>query len=481
MDAWEMDAWENEQGIRQSPYDAGLLARQLALYLSERRPAQAARIFTLFETSLEEKRMALSRQGGGKTLIISSEPAKYADHPESKWVFAYTSDEAFMNFDALQFMLYVKQPEIVEVYIEDLCLFKNPEVLQLVIEIAVASHKRIRFGNRVSRYGELQEKFNGFVNKNPYCELDYPTEINIMTATGPCNLKCRMCPQSKNARRTFQTTDFGLFKEIIAALPRQKSLRVNLTPLNEPLMVKNFVDYIQYTTRELPNAMVTLNTNGVLLHGETAQGLIRSGLHLLIISLNMHTSEDYLWFTGKDHYETVAKNIRTLAQKKCDTGSPTPKVVVQMIDIPRNRKYKQAFIETWRPYADHYYFRGLSDWGGSVDVNREVLEGDHIDFLRNEYPCIALWKNLVIDYNGDILACCAAPTFSSPGALKLGNISNESILDVWNGERLSELRMKQLCGLQPECSKCSGFKETGEDLSLILLERIMNHYGKNAC
>lgn len=71
--------------------------------------------------------------------------------------------------------------------------------------------------------------------------------------------------------------------------------------------------------------------------------------------------------------------------------------------------------------------------------------------------CILPWIHIYANADGNVLPCCIAD-YRSP----LGNLNNESVIEVWNGERYKELRKNMLEGNRSkECSACYEVEDRG--------------------
>jgi radical SAM protein with 4Fe4S-binding SPASM domain len=84
-------------------------------------------------------------------------------------------------------------------------------------------------------------------------------------------------------------------------------------------------------------------------------------------------------------------------------------------------------------------------------------EGIGAYFLNHEEKfgyahCTAPWVMAQISPNGDIVTCRDFPD------VVVGNITTESILDAWNGERMLQFRrvLKRHDGVLPICTRCHG-------------------------
>ena len=62
--------------------------------------------------------------------------------------------------------------------------------------------------------------------------------------------------------------------------------------------------------------------------------------------------------------------------------------------------------------------------------------------------CLAPFNRLDILQNGEVSACKLFREFT------VGSLKEQSIKDIWEGEKMAELRRRLNCGLMPVCSKC---------------------------
>ena len=71
-------------------------------------------------------------------------------------------------------------------------------------------------------------------------------------------------------------------------------------------------------------------------------------------------------------------------------------------------------------------------------------------------PCPALWKTPVIRWDGQIHVCCA----DLDGKIKVGNIREKSIKELWEGPDVTRYRLLHIEGRfdeMPMCGPCAGF------------------------
>lgn len=97
-----------------------------------------------------------------------------------------------------------------------------------------------------------------------------------------------------------------------------------------------------------------------------------------------------------------------------------------------------------------------------------------IDYKSRKTFCIAPWSTLQVLPNGDVNLCCL-----SPSDKVIGNITETSISEVWNGEKMKEIRKNFLNDVpQPEyCGRCyqkeaDGFTSLRNGLNANYAERL---------
>ncbi len=76
-------------------------------------------------------------------------------------------------------------------------------------------------------------------------------------------------------------------------------------------------------------------------------------------------------------------------------------------------------------------------------------------------PCPALWKSLVVNWNGDVTVCCTDITMK----LKLGNINKQQLGTIMKSANW--LRLKHIKGETsdiPVCKDCPGTCVENEEL-----------------
>lgn len=75
--------------------------------------------------------------------------------------------------------------------------------------------------------------------------------------------------------------------------------------------------------------------------------------------------------------------------------------------------------------------------------------------MSGRKPCAGLWETPVVNHNGDVTTCCLDVKMEN----KLGNLAQETLLEIWRGPKLHAWRVAQIRGRfhesGPACTKCN--------------------------
>ena len=458
----------------QAGVDLEELCAQYEAFVKAGKFSQAGRIANLMGRVVSQKAQALEEHVEPRYLMITSKPELYENQAKYHAVIPYTADNDFVQKWLFVIYLYLKHPRIKGLVIENLQTMRDPTILQLLIEMTSSQSKQIYFA-RSSQLSleQVEAKFRKLIDDYRFMNQPVPLNYNIIDSVGNCNLKCRMCPQADHDYK-LQVMDFELFKKTIENVSADDIVRLSITNFSEPLMIPGFVDRLTFAAQARPKAYIKFNTNGTLLTEEVARQLVSCGLTEIWFSLNMSNREDYLWFTGKDLYERACRNIEMMRRVRDEMSSNRPIITVQQLSMPKNEGHYDAFKDRWSKVADQVMVRPLSNWGGVVDIDKEVMGNKPFGkYLADDFPCASIWQSLTINWNGDIFPCCiAACKAEVADSLRLGNVRTHNLLDVWRGRDLSDLRLRQFTNTERGCLGCDAYKEAGEGTGLILQEAI---------
>ena len=163
--------------------------------------------------------------------------------------------------------------------------------------------------------------------------------------------------------------------------------------------------------------------------------IVESGLEHLIVSLDGADAETYGIYRVNGHFERVIHGLAAVIRWRKALRSRHPLVEWQYIVFEHNRhQVAEARAMARSLGVDRFCLRSdgrarREDWPPEHRHRREWLQR-----LPRLNSCAWLWGSLVVDWDGKVYPCCYA------GPHLLGDLSRQSLAEVWNGPPIQELR-----------------------------------------
>lgn len=281
---------------------------------------------------------------------------------------------------------------------------------------------------------------------------DFPIHLDI-EATNACNLRCVMCTRTELVEKKefwkVQAFDIEKYKQLIDQGIQHGLCSIKYNYLGEPLLNPRLIEMIEYA-KERGIVDVMFNTNAVLLNEETSRKLINSGLDKLFFSFDSADPEQYHAIRkGADYYK-VLDNIRRFMEIRQEMGVVTPFTRVSMVKMKDNQKQWEAFKNLFEPIVDAVAWVDYLDHTGQADQGRTVVE---VGSRQNKFCCPQLWQRAFVHPDGVVTACC----IDSAREMPMGNVFENTIPEIWQGEEYSRIRKLHEAGRSDEihiCSRC---------------------------
>lgn len=303
---------------------------------------------------------------------------------------------------------------------------------------------------------EKRRQFRDFV---PF----FPAQIDIETSN-LCNLRCQFCPLTKQTRK-MGLMSFELACKAIDEITRYGLERMCLGGFGEPLLNKDFFEISRYAAATGKIKQLYISTHGLLMDNRANEELLDCGLDKIIVSIDGATPKTYERMRLGGNYNEVVSNVLEFIKIRRQYQKLKPILAVQIIRMQDTISEVNDFVNFWQDKIaaqDEINIKEYFTWAGKVSDN-SVSNGYRIEV---KVPClIYLWSNLIIQWNGDISACC----YDANGDLVLGNIETDSIYDIWHSNKYKELRMKHLRGQIENIPVCATCELTHRKLSIIEL------------
>ncbi|MBI4552401.1 MAG: SPASM domain-containing protein [Candidatus Latescibacteria bacterium] len=281
-------------------------------------------------------------------------------------------------------------------------------------------------------------------------KLGFPEVISIESSSY-CNADCIMCPREKLTRTKGNMT-LDLYRKIIDECARHRRQVRLIQPFmfGEPFINKRLVEMIQYTKHKMPSTPVNVSTNGSLISPERAQDILDSGLDKINIDIDGASKETFESVRVGLNYDDVVENARSLMALKRRTGRKKPEITVTIINMDRTAGEIEAFKGLWGPIADHVVVQSYTTWTGSVEDRNVGDSAAASQAGRFTFPCKHPWEEFVIAHDGRVSICCLDFDFT----VVVGDVSAQSIQDIWNGEALSRVRQTMIENRYEELDLC---------------------------
>lgn len=277
----------------------------------------------------------------------------------------------------------------------------------------------------------------------------FPLTIQIQTRTG-CNGACIFCPYSESAEHVPKgTMSEELFQKIvkeIAKYPRTR--RISPYLMNEPFLDPHIVERARFIRKHIPNAKISVTTNGSRLYPEVVEDILRDNpFNHIFISMQGIEKESYeATMRGGLKFEETKSNVEYLIRRRNELKANF-KITVTMVKT--NLIDTDKAVAYWKSLGIDAKYTALENRGGNIKIFSRLNPGKSLHFKH----CTRLFKQAYILFNGDMVLCCT----DYYKTMVLGNVAESSIYEVWNSPRAVKIRKDFIRGdfsENPLCAKC---------------------------
>jgi len=314
-----------------------------------------------------------------------------------------------------------------------------------------------------------------------------------LETTNRCNLLCTTCPRTYEELEPPADMSWHLFRKIVDQLPNIE--RAVLHGVGEPMLVRALPKMVRYLKDR--GTYVLFNTNGTVLNERNGRALIDAGLDELRVSLDAANARSYLAVRGKNYFNRILRNVRAFRELQEREGKDRPRVSawltglketigelpefvrvaaeigVKEVHLQRLVFFEHDAIGHARPDQALYEQMTREDaaqleeatalarsFGMTFSASGAVSEpGLSLKRQTSSSPwsmCRRPWTVMYFTANGRALPCCIAP-FSQRGYehYTLGDATQQTLQDIWNGARYRAFREDLLSDHPPTaCASC---------------------------
>ena len=322
-----------------------------------------------------------------------------------------------------------------------------------------------------SSFEDILAELDVYRDKNPFI-------YNIET-TNYCNMKCVMCPRTQFMTRKNIWIDDKLFDQMTdkVKVHNQTSLEnfwswlensykqsvdevsengfyfsvvsrcLVLHGFGEPFLDKKLIQRIN-TCKE-KNIPTYFSCTPATMTVEKAEKVMKAGLDVLKFSLDAMDERKIQKIRGKkaNFAESIDKILKIIKFKK--ENNLKTLLVPCMIDLATEEtdiEMHKEFLEFWKDKDVFAYIKSQDNrWLHEND--KDLKSRSHYSKQYCEYP----WLSLTIMADGNVVPC----TQISNNELVLGNVKENTLEEIWNGEKYKELRKMHVTGKFPKGHKCN--------------------------
>jgi len=281
----------------------------------------------------------------------------------------------------------------------------------------------------------------------------------------------RLC----NSRCTFCTVDVWdksvphipeeLFDKVVQELSDHTDWIevVALQRAGEPLLDKKIGLRIK-RLKDIGIKKVNLSTNASLLTEDKARELIDSGLDEILFSIDSVDKDVYSSMRIGLDYDTVIKNIKSFFRIREEMNSDIP-VRVRGISFYDVKKLEhQAELQRWEDFwnklkkpGDRIYMKQVHNWGNQKEWKEYDVQEPWV-----YHPCVLMWTTFHITTMGKVPMC----PVDYDAKVVMGNLWEQTIQEVWQGEKWNQIRKLHAQGKRNELKYCQGCRLFDSDFSL---------------
>jgi MoaA/NifB/PqqE/SkfB family radical SAM enzyme len=275
----------------------------------------------------------------------------------------------------------------------------------------------------------------------------------VVEATNVCNLRCVHCPYPRLVKTPHYRPhhmEWGLYTKIADEAAAHPNTIFRLACDGEPLCHPRFIDMLKYADG-LGIAPLTFNTNGTLMSEDKARGVLGISRGVVEFSLDAIRKATYEAIRVGADFDKVMANVHRFIELR-DRLNPDVKVMVSIIVQPESDAELGRFLDYWRPRVDHVLERKYIACKGELDTSKE-----RVSEPPARWPCKQLWTRFMINPEG--LAEFCMDDWHDYSVI--GDVRQQSIAEIWQGEPYETLRHQHLSGRfeeVPYCSACTDWR-----------------------
>jgi len=276
--------------------------------------------------------------------------------------------------------------------------------------------------------------------------------------TNACNADCVFCAYQFMERKK-TVLDMEVFKKALADYVAVGGGDLHMeVVVGDPLLDPTYLEKVALARAEPCIENIWSITNAIALDRVGVDAFLRSGISKVLLSTSGFERESYVALYRTKKYDKMRDNITALVRRNHELGQP----VEITVGFRTNRSLEQVLadpdfqpIKAFNPKIDFTF--AMCDWTGLIDVSR-LPRG----FVQREIPvkrelCAWLYDGPIVFSNGDV-GLCGCQDLNASSELVVGNIMESSLLEIWQSDRVTEIRNRFLSNPPDICGPCGFYR-----------------------
>tara|TARA_A100001515_G_scaffold81178_2_gene64368 strand:- start:25636 stop:26772 length:1137 start_codon:yes stop_codon:yes gene_type:complete len=264
----------------------------------------------------------------------------------------------------------------------------------------------------------------------------------LIEPVSACNLRCVMCFQID---KTFTKKPYmgvmpmDLYKKVVDQAVAGGTRAITLASRGEPLMHKQICEMLDYAKGKFFE--IKINTNATKMTEEHCHAILSSNVTELVFSIDAERKDLYERIRVRGKFDTVVDNIKmfhSIREKHYpDSNTMTTASGVFFDEEQSIEKYTK-------------FFQKLVDNVAVVNIENRwntYANETHPDITS---PCEYLWQRMYVWFDGISNPC----DVDYKSYLKVGNLNDSTIKEIWSGETYNALRKDHISGSRSKWNPC---------------------------
>ena len=268
--------------------------------------------------------------------------------------------------------------------------------------------------------------------------LSFPRMLDI-ELTNRCNYSCVMCPTGQGTcKRGTGDMKFGLYTKIL------EEAWHNQTPIRfirwgEPMLYSRLSEAI--IEAKTLNLICHINTNGSLMSPDWDDFFVHVGLDSIKFSFQGVSKTGYNHMRCTPKFDKILHNIQRLHNLRESLEAQAPFIQIGTTITHETEPAVHQFRDMVDNYTDAVYV------GTTRDLQSPSNEDQYCE-------CPEVFDKLSINWDGSVSACCG----DYDNFTIVGDVNNQTLESIWNGEPLAKMRKMLLEYRHSEnhlCARCA--------------------------